>query len=119
MKKVLIIDDEDLIREGLKIALEMEGFQVQICPDGKDAMKILQDFKPEIVITDIIMPETDGIEVILSLKQTQNPPKIIAISGGGRISAIDHLKSARQLGASATLTKPFSSTDLISVIRKL
>jgi YesN/AraC family two-component response regulator len=119
MKKILIIDDEDLIREGLKIALEMEGYEIQICNDGKEAFKVVPEFKPEIVITDIIMPDIDGIEVIISLRKLPNPPKIIAISGGGRISAGDHLKSAKQLGASSTFTKPFSIAELIECIKNL
>ncbi|MFN8208482.1 MAG: hypothetical protein U0T82_13890 [Bacteroidales bacterium] len=65
------------------------------------------------------MPEADGIEVIITLRNMVIPPKIIAISGGGRISAGDHLKSARQLGAANTLTKPFSSKELLDSIRNL
>src|SRR5512133_1365223 len=117
--KILIIDDEEMIREGLMITLEMEGFEVKICNDGKEAMKIIPEFKPEIIITDIIMPDVDGIEVIISLRKLDKPPKIIAISGGGRISAGDHLKSARQLGAACTLTKPFSSKELLNCIKNL
>lgn len=119
MKRILIIDDEEMIREGLKITLEMEGYEVRICADGKEAGNALTEFRPDIVITDIIMPDTDGIEVILMIRQMPNPPKVIAISGGGRISAGDHLKSARQLGASATLTKPFSGKELLECIQQL
>jgi len=119
MKKILIIDDEELIREGLKMSLEMEGYEVMIASDGKEAFQKIQTFLPDVVVTDIIMPETDGIEVILYLRNIEPPPKIIAISGGGRISASDHLRMARKLGASVTLAKPFSGAELIECIENL
>lgn len=119
IERILIIDDEEMIREGLKTTLELEGYQVLICNDGKEALRSLPLFQPDLVITDIIMPEADGIEIIITLRNMPIPPKIIAISGGGRISAGDHLKSARQLGAANTLTKPFSSAELLDSIRNL
>jgi CheY-like chemotaxis protein len=119
IERILIIDDEEMIREGLKTTLELEGYKVLICNDGKEALRSLAIFQPDLVITDIIMPEADGIEVIITLRNMPLPPKIIAISGGGRISAGDHLKSARQLGAANTLTKPFSSAELLESIRNL
>jgi CheY-like chemotaxis protein len=119
IERILIIDDEEMIREGLKTTLELEGYQVMICTDGKEALRSIPLFQPDLVITDIIMPEADGIEVIITLRNMPRPPKIIAISGGGRISAGDHLKSARQLGAANTLTKPFSSAELLDSIRNL
>ena len=74
---------------------------------------------PDIVITDIIMPDKDGIEVILHLKKNYKKVRIIAISGGGRINAKDHLEIAGQLGVDATLTKPFSHEDIIRIIKEI
>lgn len=119
MQKILIVDDEPLIREGMKQALEMEDFQVEIAGNGSEALEIINDFNPQLVITDIIMPEKDGIEVIWTLREKYPDVKIIAISGGGRISANDHLKIAKKLGANTILTKPFSTTELVEEINKV
>jgi CheY-like chemotaxis protein len=118
MKKILIVDDEVLIREGLKITLELEGYLVEIAEDGREAVKIIESFRPDVIVTDIIMPEKDGIEVIINLRRTNRDIKIIAISGGGRISAKDHLRIASKLGANNILTKPFSAKELIAEIEK-
>jgi YesN/AraC family two-component response regulator len=118
MKKILIVDDETLIREGLKITLELEGYEVEIAEDGREAVRIVEIFKPDVIVTDIIMPEKDGIELILELRSTKQDIKIIAISGGGRISAKDHLRIASKLGANIILTKPFTAKELITEIEK-
>ena len=119
MYDILVVDDEPMIRDGLKVALEMEGHRALTASDGNEALKIVDESKPQLIITDIIMPESDGIEVICSLKETNPDIKILAISGGGRISAQDHLKIAKQLGASSILAKPFSTEELICEINKL
>jgi len=118
MKKILIVDDEVLIREGLKIALEMEGYFVEIAEDGREAFKMMDTFRPDVIVTDIIMPEKDGIELIMNIRRTNQDIRIIAISGGGRISAKDHLRIASKLGADCILAKPFSAKELIVEIEK-
>lgn len=118
MKQILVIDDEELVREGIKEALTEEGYIVHTAANGTEAIKALQILIPDVIITDIIMPETDGIEVLLYAKKLQPRPKIIAISGGGRISANDHLSTARKLGADETLAKPFSIDLLIEKIER-
>lgn len=119
MYDILVVDDEPMIREGLKVALELEGHTATTASDGNEALRMISEKKPDLIITDIIMPESDGIEVICSVKENNPEIKILAISGGGRISAKDHLKIAKQLGATGVLTKPFSTTDLLSEIDKL
>jgi YesN/AraC family two-component response regulator len=119
MYDILVVDDEPMIRDGLKVALDMEGHRTLTASDGKEALKIVDENKPHIIITDIIMPESDGIEVICTVKENNPDIKILAISGGGRISAQDHLKIARQLGAIGVLAKPFSTEELIIEINKL
>jgi YesN/AraC family two-component response regulator len=118
MYKILIVDDEPLIRDGLKQTLEIEDFNVETASNGTDAMETFDSFHPDLVITDIIMPEKDGIEIIWDIKEKFPDVKIIAISGGGRIAATDHLKIAKKLGANAILTKPFSTDELLLEIRK-
>lgn len=119
MYDILVVDDEPMIREGLKVALEMEGHKAMIASDGNEAIRIAEEKKPHLIITDIIMPESDGIEVITTVKEKNPKIKILAISGGGRISANDYLNIAKQLGASGVLAKPFSTEELICEINKL
>jgi YesN/AraC family two-component response regulator len=119
MYDILVVDDEPMIRDGLKVALDMEGHRTSTASDGNEAIKLVEEKKPHLIITDIIMPESDGIELICNVKENNPNIKILAISGGGRISASDHLKIAKQLGAAGVLTKPFSTEELISEINKL
>lgn len=119
MYDILVVDDEPMIREGLKTALEIEGHRTFTASDGNEAIRMVNENKPQLIITDIIMPESDGIEVICNVKVNNPEIKILAISGGGRISAQDHLKIAQQLGATGIMTKPFSTEDLICQINKL
>lgn len=119
MYEILVVDDEPMIREGLKVALEMEGHKTITACDGNEALKLMSNQTLDLIITDIIMPESDGIEVICNVKDKFPSVKIIAISGGGRISAKDHLKIASQLGAQGVLTKPFSTSDLLLEIDKI
>ncbi len=116
---ILVVDDEPMVREGLKLALEMEGHRAITASDGNEAIKAIKQNKPHLIITDIIMPESDGIEVICTVKQKNPEIKIIAISGGGRISAADHLKVASQLGANGILAKPFTTEELICEINRI
>jgi len=116
MKRILVVDDEKLIREGIQEALSEEGYTVFAAANGNEAIKAMQVFIPDVIITDIIMPEADGIEVLMNAKKLQPKPRIIAISGGGRISANDHLATARKLGADYILTKPFSIETLLEAI---
>jgi len=119
MYDILVVDDEPMIRDGLKVALEMEGHRAITACDGNEAIKLAVERNPQLIITDIIMPESDGIEVICTMKERNPEIKILAISGGGRISANDHLKIAKQLGATGVLAKPFTTEDLICEINKL
>jgi YesN/AraC family two-component response regulator len=119
MYEILVVDDEPMIREGLKLALEMEGHKTYTACDGNEAIRMMEERKPDLVITDIIMPESDGIEVICTVKERNPDVKILAISGGGRISAKDHLTIAQQLGASSILTKPFSTDELLTEINRI
>jgi YesN/AraC family two-component response regulator len=119
MYNILVVDDEPMIREGLKMALEMEGHKTCTAADGSEALRMINEHKPDLVITDIIMPESDGIEVICTIRDKFPDIKILAISGGGRISAKDHLKIAQQLGASGIMTKPFSTAELVTEITRI
>lgn len=119
MNKILVIDDEKLIREGLKEMLTRSGYIVMVACNGKEAKMILNENPQDLIITDIIMPESDGIEVILEVKKKYHETKIIAISGGGRLPAQDHLNIAKQFGIDHALIKPFSSDELLMQVKTL
>jgi YesN/AraC family two-component response regulator len=95
------------------------GYQVIEASDGRYAPDLYNEHSPALVITDIIMPEKEGIETILDLKKKFKDLKIIAISGGGRTNAIDNLRSARLLGASHTFEKPFVNSEILQTIKEI
>jgi CheY-like chemotaxis protein len=115
--RILVVDDEDAIRRVLQRTLERAGHSVTAVPDGREAMAAAEAEPFDVVLTDILMPEQEGLETISRLRATQPGLPIIAMSGGGLGSAGHYLHSARLLGASATLEKPFTGTDLLGVLR--
>ena len=120
MARILIIDDDDQVRKMLRLTLNAAGFDVVEAKDGKIAMKIFhQNPDLDLVITDLIMPEKEGIETIIELRRNSPDIPIIAISGGGRIDPNDYLYLAGKLGAQKTLEKPFSRKDIIDAVNEL
>ena len=117
MAKILVIDDEDQLRVLLKKMLVHGGHQVLIAEDGVEGVKIFHELKPDLIITDIIMPNKDGIEVIVELLKFKPELPIIAISGGRRaITANFNLDSAEMLGVKGILQKPFTLQQLQELI---
>lgn len=114
--KILIAEDEKEIANGIKTLLEQKGHDVFVATDGHEALAFVNQNQTDVIITDIIMPEMDGIELIIKIRKQFPEIKIIAISGGGRISAEDHLESAHKLGAFITLKKPFSFHQLMMAL---
>ena len=118
MTKILVIDDDMVVRETIIQILEDKGYEVISAEDGYRGLAAFRRDKPDLVITDIIMPEKEGIETIRDIRGEYPEAKIIAISGGGRIGNTDFLKIARQLGASDVIAKPFDPDDLIAHVEK-
>jgi CheY-like chemotaxis protein len=119
MASIIIIDDMDDVREGLSAVLEADGHTVVTAADGRDGIARLQAGRFDLVITDILMPEQDGTEVIMYLETLENRPKVIAISGGApRVPAYMALHLAR-IKADATLMKPFSNDELRKAVAAL
>ena len=119
MKKILVIDDEEQMRDMLQRLLEQRGYEVMKAPNGKVGARLCKEEQIDLVITDLLMPEMDGIETIMELKRELPDVKIIAISGGGRIGPEDYLKMANSLGARYTFTKPFSTKELLEAVKDL
>jgi DNA-binding response OmpR family regulator len=116
MARILLIDDDESLRPALRLILLHFGHTVLEAADGKEGLALLDHFRPEVVITDIVMPETEGMAVLMALRQRHSTAKIIAISGGGRQSANDYLHIAKLLGAHQVLAKPFTNESLIAAI---
>jgi CheY-like chemotaxis protein len=101
----------------MRDALEKAGHKVFEAENGTSALELLEKNTAELIATDIIMPETDGIEIIRTLRLKNPKTPIIAISGGGRIGYTDYLPLAKKLGASLVLAKPFRRQELIDAVQ--
>ena len=117
MALILIIDDEPQIRSMLKLMLERDGYEVAEAPDGIEGIKIFRQKPADLIITDLIMPNKDGIGMIIDLKKEFPDVKIIAMSGGGLNKPEGYLKGAKKLGAVRTLTKPIDRDEMLRTIK--
>jgi len=116
---ILIIEDDDLIRDMLRQLLEREGYAVTTANNGSVGLKLFRQHPAELVITDLIMPEKEGIETIRDLVKDYPDVKIIAISGGGTIAPSEYLSIAERLGVKKTIPKPFKTEEILEAIRQL
>lgn len=119
MSAILVIDDDAAVREVVREMLRLEGYDVTIAENGRQAIELLGERRFDLVITDLIMPEKEGIETIAEIRRTHARLPILAISGGGRIGPSDYLETARYLGADATLAKPFARQELLTTVDSL
>jgi DNA-binding response OmpR family regulator len=116
---ILVVDDDDLIRKTLKLHLEVAGYHVSQASNGLEAVAELENFKPDIIILDIFMPDMDGFETLRRLNHAARRARILAISGGGSAAACDFLDMAAKLGADRVLKKPFTATELTAAVEAL
>jgi YesN/AraC family two-component response regulator len=119
MARILIIDDEPQLLNMLGQTLEREGYGIVKASNGKEGIKLYRENPIDLIVTDIIMPEKEGIETIFELKKDFPDIKIIAISGGGRIEPEEYLDIAKKMGAQRTLAKPVTREDLLNAVREL
>ena len=110
--EILLVDDDALIRDGIQPRLCSLGYSVTCAADGADALVQIERSRFDAVITDILMPRIDGLELIAVLRRTQPEVRIVAMSAGGKRHPSHYLESAAGLGAHATLLKPFSFSEL-------
>jgi DNA-binding response OmpR family regulator len=116
---VLVVEDDIMVRQAVTMLLEDEGFNIVTAIDGVDGLQKFHKIKPNVVLTDIIMPEKEGIALITELRRESPDVKIIAMSGGGRVGKMDFVSIAIALGANVGLHKPFDDLQLIETIRGL
>ncbi|HNX00143.1 MAG TPA: response regulator [Candidatus Cloacimonadota bacterium] len=119
MSYILVVDDDTNFRQMLCQTLERAGYRVVEAEDGNVAIKACETEVPGLVITDIIMPEKEGLETIQEIRAKYPEVNIIAMSGGGRISPDSYLPLAKGLGAVKTLQKPFRREEVIKAVQEL
>ncbi len=119
MAKVLIVDDEADVRAMLRQMLERAGHRVVEAADGVEALERYRADRPDLTITDILMPNRSGLAAILEIRNLDPEAPVIAISGGGRQGKMSYLSTARTFAGVETLTKPFRRADLLSRVERL
>jgi CheY-like chemotaxis protein len=129
MASILIIDDEEEIRDALQMVLESVGYHVKVASNGNEAVALQRGEPADLIITDIIMPGKDGVNIIKEIREEFPGIRIIAISGGGGVQPVEYvpeaitttayLAAAKEAGADMVFTKPFERKDLIDAVDEL
>jgi CheY-like chemotaxis protein len=114
--RILVVDDDPAIRRILDLMLTRRGHTVSVASDGAAALRSIRGDPFDIVVTDLIMPDIEGLQLIREVRSMPSPPRIVAMSGGGRGAKHNYLEMAMHLGASAILAKPFTQDELVAVI---
>lgn len=117
-QRILVVDDDPGIRRALHILLSRAGYRVTQARDGMEALRLWRDAGGDLVITDLHMPEKDGIEMIVELLSHTPGIRIIAMSGGGQTRRLDLLGNATMLGAVHTIEKPFTLNEMMTTVRR-
>ena len=116
--RVLLFEDEETLREALVQRLVAEGFDVGSASNGRKGLRLFDEAPGDLVVTDVLMPEIDGLEVIRTLRRRPNSPLILAMSGG-REQDLDFLIEAKEFGADAVISKPFQLNDFMVMVNLL
>ena len=119
MSRILVIDDELFLRRLLRTILERAGHTVFDAPDGREGMALWHREPIDVVVTDIFMPEKDGVQILMEMKNVATKSKIIAMSGGGQKGLLDWREAALKLGADRVLVKPFDERTVLSTIQEV
>ena len=116
MAAILLIDDDDMFRDVLASALATSGHKVTQASNGAEGLRLFRQSPPDLVITDIVMPEKEGLGTIMELRQSHPTARVIAMSGGLAHDPKLYLHMAEKFGASAVLAKPFHLSDLMKAV---
>ncbi len=117
--RILVVDDNDQMRELLRLILESAGHETMEAANGKIALELLGTRPADLVITDIVMPEMEGTDLIMTIGTRYPDVRIVAISGGGKSDPNAYLKTAGKRGADRILHKPFGKSAILSIIGEL
>lgn len=110
--KVLVIDDDELVRMALRVILQKENCIVVEANNGNQGVSMFKQENPDIVITDILMPDKEGLTTISEIRACNARVKIVAMSGGGNTKNLSFLQMAQKVGADQTINKPFKADDI-------
>jgi DNA-binding response OmpR family regulator len=116
MASILLVEDDDQLRTMLKLLLTSSGHEVWEAPNGTRVRDMHQQQRFDLIITDLVMPDKEGLEVIMELRLRDEDVKIIAISGGGQVGAESYLRIAQKLGVKRTLSKPFGNQEFLEAV---
>jgi CheY-like chemotaxis protein len=119
MSRILIIDDEEPIRKLLRSILEQAGHTVLDAANGREGMALWHKTPADVVVTDIFMPDKDGIQILTELRRVATRPKIIAMTGGESRGLFDFKPAARLLGADRVLSKPFEVRTFLLTVEEV
>jgi CheY-like chemotaxis protein len=119
MKLILVVDNDDQVRTVITKTLERHGYVVRQAVDGDEASRFLQEIVPHLIITDLIMPEKGGLELISEIGRDHPDTRIIAISGMTKADPEFNLNMASALGADYVLAKPFTAKELLAAVEKV
>ncbi len=119
MANILVVDDEEPVRYTICKTLKREGHEVREAADGQEALEAMEKAPSDLVITDIIMPNIEGVELVVSLRERFPSLPIVAISGGGRVHKDNYLSMMGALGANAIMAKPFDERELAQLVEEL
>ena len=119
MAHILIIDDDPAVLSLFGQFMESSGYSVALAADGREGLRLMKQQTPDLIITDIMMPEMDGLEIIHEIAKTHPLLPVIAISGGMRNVSVNFLVHAKKFGARRILVKPVTLADLLQTVEEL
>jgi DNA-binding response OmpR family regulator len=117
--RILLIDDDAGVLTSYQIVLTEAGHEVVLAEDGRAGLKLAKHNEFDLIISDLLMPEMDGLEMIRELRKERPTAKILAVSGGGNVKPGFYLKLADKFGADLTLQKPLSKSELLQAVSTL
>lgn len=119
IKNILLVDDEESIRTMVQAVLSEPEYEFTEASNGAEALGILENTRFDLIITDVIMPDCDGIELVMTVRRKLPDIKVIVMSGGGRVRADHYLNLAEKLGAARVFEKPFNTAELRETVKEL
>jgi DNA-binding response OmpR family regulator len=118
MARILVIDDDEIMNSMIVQLLSEAGYEVESAQDGNRGLRLWEAKSYDLIITDIVMPEKEGLETILAIRRKSKTVPIVAISGGGKISPEQYLRMAQHFGADYAFQKPFDNDSFLGAVRE-